>query len=246
MKRDRDQSPSRPRKKPVTFLGRPLNKFDIDEVRDVIPRGNKAEDRRVALNLAIPNSKKSLKVWDQVVVDDHGRRRFHGAFTGGFSAGHFNTVDTPEGWKPSQFQSSRASRHQGEGQKVQDFMDDEDYENVTSDQTTTIQQEQCPRGFIGGNMVNELNNPKSDELEIFLNYGRDDKIIGGYGLTILKRMGWREGCPVLSARLRRPPRTIQKVAIKGPQRPNQSATLKKQNDEKSLFTEKDAERDGEF
>jgi G patch domain-containing protein 1 len=26
------------------------------------------------------------------VTDEQGRRRFHGAFTGGFSAGYFNTV----------------------------------------------------------------------------------------------------------------------------------------------------------
>lgn len=41
------------------------------------------------------------------VTDEKGRRRFHGAFTGGFSAGHFNTVGSEEGWKPSTFTSSR-------------------------------------------------------------------------------------------------------------------------------------------
>ena len=30
------------------------------------------------------------------VVDEEGRRRFHGAFTGGFSAGYFNTVGSAE------------------------------------------------------------------------------------------------------------------------------------------------------
>ena len=34
---------------------------------------------------------------NQVVKDKQGRRRFHGAFTGGFSAGFFNTVGTKEG-----------------------------------------------------------------------------------------------------------------------------------------------------
>ena len=28
------------------------------------------------------------------------RDRFHGAFRGGFSAGHFNTVGSSKGWKP--------------------------------------------------------------------------------------------------------------------------------------------------
>jgi G patch domain-containing protein 1 len=36
-------------------------------------------------------------VQDQVATDEQGRRRFHGAFTGGFSAGYFNTVGSKEG-----------------------------------------------------------------------------------------------------------------------------------------------------
>lgn len=31
------------------------------------------------------------------VTDSEGRRRFHGAFSGGFSAGYFNTVGSKEG-----------------------------------------------------------------------------------------------------------------------------------------------------
>lgn len=37
------------------------------------------------------------KAKEQYVTDWKGRRRFHGAFTGGFSAGYFNTVGTKEG-----------------------------------------------------------------------------------------------------------------------------------------------------
>ena len=36
-------------------------------------------------------------VQDEIVTDEQGRRRFHGAFTGGFSAGYYNTVGTKEG-----------------------------------------------------------------------------------------------------------------------------------------------------
>ena len=36
-------------------------------------------------------------VWEQEVRDEQGRRRFHGAFTGGFSAGYFNSVGSKEG-----------------------------------------------------------------------------------------------------------------------------------------------------
>jgi hypothetical protein len=52
-----------------------------------------------------------------------------GAFTGGFSAGYFNTVGSKEGWAPSTFKSSRDNRA-GDGKRVQqtatDFMDDEE------------------------------------------------------------------------------------------------------------------------
>jgi hypothetical protein len=36
--------------------------------------------------------KKWTPAWQQEVRDEQGRRRFHGAFTGGFSAGFYNTV----------------------------------------------------------------------------------------------------------------------------------------------------------
>ena len=39
----------------------------------------------------------TLCVTPPQVVDEKGRRRFHGAFTGGFSAGYFNTVGSKEG-----------------------------------------------------------------------------------------------------------------------------------------------------
>ena len=41
--------------------------------------------------------KKPVPIHEQVAVDVKGRRRFHGAFTGGFSAGHFNSVGSIEG-----------------------------------------------------------------------------------------------------------------------------------------------------
>lgn len=71
--------------------------------------------------------KKPIAVEEQIVRDVNGIRRFHGAFTGGFSAGHFNSVDTPQGWYPKQFKSSKAAKaERGTVQKPEDFMDDED------------------------------------------------------------------------------------------------------------------------
>ena len=49
----------------------------------------------------------SKKVLPGEVRDEQGRRRLHGAFTGGFSAGFYNTVGSAEGWTPSTFVSNR-------------------------------------------------------------------------------------------------------------------------------------------
>lgn len=58
------------------------------------------------------------KPWEQDVRDEKGRKRFHGAFTGGFSAGYFNTVGSKEGWMPKkEYQEKRT---------IMDYMDDED------------------------------------------------------------------------------------------------------------------------
>ena len=70
--------------------------------------------------------KKCVTLQDQYAVDEYGRRRFHGAFTGGFSAGYFNSVGTRDGWKPQQFKSSRSSKAGGITQRPEDFMDEED------------------------------------------------------------------------------------------------------------------------
>ena len=51
--------------------------------------------------------KKPIAIEDQIVTDENGRRRFHGAFTGGFSAGFFNTAGSRDGWSPAHFKSSR-------------------------------------------------------------------------------------------------------------------------------------------
>ncbi|GJQ70869.1 hypothetical protein Trydic_g788 [Trypoxylus dichotomus] len=74
---------------------------------------------------AVPK-KKPISVEDQIATDAQGRRRFHGAFTGGFSAGFYNTVGSLEGWKPSEFRSSRSEKAQSKHSRPEDFMDDED------------------------------------------------------------------------------------------------------------------------
>lgn len=48
-------------------------------------------------NLAIVGLMENHSILDYQVTDEEGRRRFHGAFTGGFSAGYYNTVGSKEG-----------------------------------------------------------------------------------------------------------------------------------------------------
>ncbi|KAG8144048.1 hypothetical protein E2320_001174, partial [Naja naja] len=71
--------------------------------------------------------KKPVPLQDQTVKDEKGRyKRFHGAFSGGFSAGYFNTVGSKEGWAPSAFVSSRQNRAEKKILEPEDFMDEED------------------------------------------------------------------------------------------------------------------------
>ena len=69
------------------------------------------------------------------VYDEQGRQRFHGAFTGGFSAGYFNTVGSKEGWTPragfvsrrgDAAQQSNQNQSRVPTQSIHDFMDEED------------------------------------------------------------------------------------------------------------------------
>lgn len=69
---------------------------------------------------------KKITLADQIVVDENGKRRFHGAFTGGFAAGYWNTVGSKEGWQPSEFKSSRHEKASQRVQRPSDFMDEED------------------------------------------------------------------------------------------------------------------------
>jgi G patch domain-containing protein 1 len=75
----------------------------------------------------VPSGKRRTKQQQQQ------QQRFHGAFTGGFSAGYFNTVDTKEGWVPKQSNEeeehtdSSLSKKRRKPQKMEDFMDEQDF-----------------------------------------------------------------------------------------------------------------------
>lgn len=103
-----------------TFLGTPL----------VRVLKNDGTDSAEAPSSSYKNRKARLD-YQQTVRDSEGRQRFHGAFTGGFSAGYYNTVDTKEGFKPKEFVSHRSSKQQHGANRVfdnrpEDYMDEED------------------------------------------------------------------------------------------------------------------------
>jgi G patch domain-containing protein 1 len=123
----------------------------------------------------------------QEVRDERGRRRLHGAFTGGWSAGYFNTVGSKEGWTPSTFVSSRQRRQAKNGdatagQKPEDFMDEEDLADVAEAQT--IQTADSFAGLGGAQQARRRNNDLAN-------------LIGSNGHTmgfsLLQKMGWRQG-----------------------------------------------------
>ncbi|KAF0720185.1 hypothetical protein AaE_010357 [Aphanomyces astaci] len=130
-------------------------------------------------------------------------KRFHGAFTGGFSAGYFNTVGSKEGWAPSSFQSSRSqpqssSTENGEPsgprkQRIEDFMDEDDdpllgkrlglnsqYDPLAADGSTQSQQfqaKQASTSSIPGFIVDDFIQPSRSTI----------------GTTLLGKMGWKQG-----------------------------------------------------
>lgn len=73
---------------------------------------------------------RTLPSWKQEVRDEEGRRRFHGAFTGGFSAGYYNTAGSKEGWTPQSFTSSRKNRAEFKQQSMLNFLDEDEKEEL--------------------------------------------------------------------------------------------------------------------
>uniref|UniRef100_W8B376 G patch domain-containing protein 1 n=1 Tax=Ceratitis capitata TaxID=7213 RepID=W8B376_CERCA len=140
-------------------------------------------------------SKKPIRPEDQIVTDENGKRRFHGAFTGGFSAGYWNTVGSQEGWTPTTFKSSRSEKAaQRLQQRPSDFMDDEDHGEfgiapqrlVTRAEYTSIEPEQSrKRKLMATNSGPIPGKPLLEQLIMPLQ--------GKIGERILKSMGWRPG-----------------------------------------------------
>ncbi|PWN29267.1 hypothetical protein BDZ90DRAFT_230164 [Jaminaea rosea] len=142
--------------------------------------------------------------WEQEVRDEQGRRRFHGAFTGGWSAGYYNSVGSKEGWTPQTFTSSRRAGTGGERREArpEDFMDDEDLAEL--DETRVM----GSRAGYAGAGQEKSRHAEGDVLSDLLGLGKGaipgevDAAGEGTGLIappsslghkILARMGWKAG-----------------------------------------------------
>ena len=125
-----------------------------------------------------------VPVWKQEVTDEQGRKRLHGAFTGGFSAGYFNTVGSKEGWTPSAFVSSRTNRRKNAApspQRPEEFMDDEDLADAEEARKLQTADTFAGLGSVKGEPLNE------PFMDLMRSTGET------MGVKLLKKMGWREG-----------------------------------------------------
>ncbi|KAH0836806.1 hypothetical protein J3R83DRAFT_8571 [Lanmaoa asiatica] len=137
-----------------------------------------------------------VPLWKQEVRDEKGRRRLHGAFTGGFSAGYFNTVGSKEGWTPSTFVSSRSDRAKSRTVRPEDFMDEEDLAEVRADQKLVSEHDEMD--ILGGTEAERarktgVDDSQKDPITLALEQAMLPGPKDSVGGRILKKMGWRPG-----------------------------------------------------
>ncbi|XP_026793592.3 G patch domain-containing protein 1 isoform X1 [Pangasianodon hypophthalmus] len=140
--------------------------------------------------------RKPIPVQDQTVKDEKGRyKRFHGAFTGGFSAGYFNTVGSKEGWTPSTFVSSRNQKAEKHNARPEDFMDEEDFteHGIAPQQITTTDDFASGRPDQIRDKARAISSltapiPGDTLLEELIAPARSS-----IGVELLRKMGWKDG-----------------------------------------------------
>ncbi|KAF7371047.1 G-patch domain [Mycena sanguinolenta] len=163
----------------------------------VDPSSARANESFCLIGTPLPPLEKSkdsgefVPLWKQDVRDEQGRRRLHGAFTGGFSAGYFNTVGSKEGWTPSTFVSSRSARAQKKAARPEDYMDEEDLQELRDSRNVvdTTDEMDLTGGTKPGNGDDEEQDSIARTLEASMLPAAKDSA----GARILKKMGWRIG-----------------------------------------------------
>ncbi|KIJ65418.1 hypothetical protein HYDPIDRAFT_27428 [Hydnomerulius pinastri MD-312] len=162
----------------------------------------KANENFCLIGTPLPPLEKSkdtgefVPLWKQEVRDEKGRRRLHGAFTGGFSAGYFNSVGSKEGWAPSTFVSSRSDRAKARAAKPEDFMDEEDLAELRADQKLVDEHDEMD--IIGGTQAERdrrggADDSEKDPITLALEKATLPAPKDSVGARILKKMGWRLG-----------------------------------------------------
>ncbi|CAK9330021.1 unnamed protein product [Citrullus colocynthis] len=146
---------------------------------------------------------RSLPHWKQEVRDEEGRRRFHGAFTGGFSAGHYNTVGSKEGWTPQSFTSSRKNRAEVKQQNILNFLDEDEKAELegrglgTSSQFDTF-------GFTAVELARKQADKEQQQRPSAIPGPVPDELIvpaaESIGVKLLLKMGWRHGRAIKDSR----------------------------------------------
>ncbi|KAJ1306547.1 hypothetical protein OPQ81_007548 [Rhizoctonia solani] len=157
----------------------------------VNPASAKANENFCLIGTPLPSlastkdANEFVPVWKQEVRDEKGRRRLHGAFTGGFSAGYFNTVGSKEGWAPSTFKSSRNARASQKVARPEDFMDEEDLAEMRDSQKLVDTSE--PTGSTSYLQSND-DTSLTSALQALTLPSADSP-----GAKLLRKMGWKPG-----------------------------------------------------
>ncbi|CAN6468425.1 unnamed protein product [Victoria cruziana] len=141
-------------------------------------------------------SMRSLPTWKQEVRDNEGRRRFHGAFTGGFSAGYYNTVGSKEGWSPQTFTSSRTQRAEVKEQTVYNFLDEDEKAEMEANALSTSFQFDT-FGFTAAEIARRQAESEHSKRPSAIPGPVPDEIVlpetKSVGMMLLLKMGWRHG-----------------------------------------------------
>jgi hypothetical protein len=110
-----------------------------------------------------------------IYIPRNKRNRFHGAFTGGFSAGYYNSVGSKEGWKPMDESIGIKTRER----TAHDYMDDQDFDE-----------------WGGPNSVQKEYSSVTSSENLKASAALDWSIVSekkNVGFRLLRILGWREG-----------------------------------------------------
>ncbi|KAL6759050.1 hypothetical protein V8C86DRAFT_1390599 [Haematococcus lacustris] len=162
---------------------------------------------------------RNAPVWAQEPTDEQGRKRFHGAFTGGFSAGYFNTVGSKEGWQPTTFRSSRGARAAAPTQAVEDYLDEDEKEERVK-VTLQVQPEYDTFGASAAEAARSFAQQEAAARPSLIPGGVMEELVvpvtSSVGVRLLQKMGWRPGRGVGAAAPSQNTASLPSAAESGP------------------------------